>query len=268
MDVRLLRDIASEVRRKIKPLLGSREAWKPLGKGVGGDKTRLIDAVAEEAVFEKLREKALSCMVVSEERGLVSVGEGGDGYLIVDALDGTNNSLRGIPLYCVSLAAADKPKLSSIHSAVVQDLHHDETFWASKGEGARLEGSPITPSTVKTLEDALIGVDMNPPLPEGKIGGLIRLLRASKHSRHFGVKALELCYVASGRLDAFVEVRGRTRVTDLAASYLIIKEAGGLIVDERGENLEAPASTPRLRLSVIAAGNRRLLRQILSLLSG
>jgi len=268
LNVELLKEIASEVRHRVQPLIGVKKAWRTLGRGAGGDRTRLIDAVAEEAVFEKLKEKKVSCVVVSEEKGATRIGGGGGGYLIVDALDGTNNALRGIPFCCVSLAAADRPKLSAVHSAVVQDLYHGETFWALKGGGAFLEGKPLAPSKTESLRDALVGVDLNPPIPEGKAGSLLRLLRAAKHSRHFGANALELCYVASGRLDAFVEVRDRMRVTDLAASQLIIQEAGGLITNEAGGRLDAPASTPRFRLSFLAAGNKNLLNRIVSILHG
>jgi len=264
--VETLKEIASEVRRRVQLLIGVKEAGRPLGRGAGGDRTKLIDAVAERAVLTKLKKKGLSCVVVSEERGVTRLGDGGDGYLIADALDGTNNALRGIPFYCTSLAVADKPKLSAVHSAVVQDLYRGEVFWASKGGGAFLESKPLSPSKVESLRDALVGVDLNPPIPNRKIGGIMRLLKAARHSRHFGANALELCYVASGRLDAFVEVRGRMRVTDMAASQLIVREAGGLITSETGRSLDAPTSTPQFRLSFLAAGNKNLLNRILSVL--
>jgi len=267
LSVEFLREIASEVRRRVLPLLGAEEAWKPLGRGAGGDRTRLIDAIAEEAVFEKLREKKASCTVVSEEKGVVKLG-GGEEYLIVDALDGTNNALRGLPFCCVSLAAADKPRLSAVHSAVVQDLPHGEVYWASRGVGAFLEDKPLTPSKIESLREALVSIDLNPPIPEGRVKGILKLLKNVRHSRHLGANALEICYVASGRLEAFVEVRGRTRITDFAASQLIVREAGGLITDERGGSLDAPASTPQTRISFIAAGNRRLLNQIITILQG
>jgi len=266
LNVETLKEIASEVRRRVQLLIGVKEAGRPLGRGAGGDRTKLIDAVAERAVLTKLKKKGLSCVVVSEERGVTRLGDGGDGYLIADALDGTNNALRGIPFYCTSLAVADKPKLSAVHSAVVQDLYRGEVFWASKGGGAFLESKPLSPSKVESLRDALVGVDLNPPIPNRKIGGIMRLLKAARHSRHFGANALELCYVASGRLDAFVEVRGRMRVTDMAASQLIVREAGGLITSETGRSLDAPTSTPQFRLSFLAAGNKNLLNRILSVL--
>ncbi len=268
LDVETLEEIALEVKRRVQPLLGTERAGKPLGRGAGGDRTKLIDAVAEEAVFSKIREKRLSCVVVSEEKGVTPPfqGSGGDGYLIVDALDGTNNAIRGIAFSCVSLAAADQPKLSKVHAAVVLDLWRGEAFTASKGGGALLNGKPISPSDNQSLSRALIGVDLNPPIPGRWVNGLIRLLRAVKHSRHFGANALEMCYVACGRLEAFVELRGRMRVTDLAASQLIVREAGGLLVDEFGKPLDSPADTPGRRLSFIAAGNKPILRQIYSLL--
>jgi myo-inositol-1(or 4)-monophosphatase len=265
LTVDFLKEVALEVRRRVYPLLGSKEAGVSVGIGVGGDRTKLIDSVAEETVLSIVKQKAFSCTIISEESGVVAPfkGSGGDGYLIVDPLDGTNNAIKGIPFACVSLAAADKPFLSSVHSAVVCDLFHGETFWASRGEGAFNEGGPLNPSRIDSLRRALLGVDLNPPIPS-RIGvKLLKILRTVKHSRYLGANALEVCFVASGRLDGFVELRNRIRVTDVAASQLIVREAGGIIVDEAGRPLDSKADSPKYHLSFIAAGNRKLLNQIL-----
>ncbi|RLI34780.1 fructose 1,6-bisphosphatase, partial [Candidatus Bathyarchaeota archaeon] len=223
--------------------------------------------VAEQAVFSWLQRKGFSCTVISEEKGVSRLeGKNVDGYLIVDALDGTNNAVRGVPFSCVSLAAAEKPWLSSVYVGVVQDLWRDECFWAARGGGAFLNRREIHPSANVSLRTALLGVDVNPPIPNRWVNGLIRLLRSAKHSRHLGANALELCYVACGRLEAFVELRGRSRVTDIAACQLILREAGGFLVDEWGQPLEAPLDPSRQRLSFIASGNREILNRILRLL--
>ncbi|WP_309492342.1 inositol monophosphatase family protein [Candidatus Hecatella orcuttiae] len=263
LDLELLKEMASQIRRRTLRLAGTSEGAEPLGVGAGGDRTRLIDAESEDAVFSTLKKWGISCTVVSEEKGFVAPERGpGEGYLIVDALDGTNNALRGIPFYAVSLAAADRPRLSAVHTSLVQDLYHGETYWAVRGKGSYLDGKPLKASEVSTLQKALVGINFNPPIPRLQMRKISSLARRAKHSRHFGANALEVCYVASGRLDAFVDVRGRLRVTDLAAAYHILREAGGLIVDEQGRILDASADTPTQRVSFIAAGNPLLLAEI------
>jgi myo-inositol-1(or 4)-monophosphatase len=87
----------------------------------------------------------------------------------------------------------------------------------------------------------------------------------AKHIRHFGANALELCYVADGTIDAFVDIRGKLRTTDVAAAWLIIKEAGGIITTSEGKPLNARLD-PRQKVEFIAAANIKIYERILSLI--
>ena len=112
-----------------------------------------------------------------------------------------------------------------------------------------------------TLEDAVIGVDFS-KAEEERIIGLMPLFKKVRHIRHFGANALEICYVASGFIDAFVDVRRILRVTDIAASYIILKEAGGKILKPNGEELDSILE-PTQRVSFIAASNPMIYDKIL-----
>lgn len=265
VDLELLKCIVSEVKSKVKPLIGKPEAWKIVGVGAGGDQTRYIDLIAEQAVFNFLRTNNISCFVVSEESGFRKVLDGNPNlYFIVDSLDGTYNAIHGIPFSAVSLAVANQPKLSAIKLGVVASLMDETFFSAEKGLGAKLNDKPIYSSQKEKIEDMLISVSFTPNKKFlEKISGILENI---VHVRHFGANALEVCFVACGKLDCVIDVREKLRVTDLAAAYLILKESGGLIVDENGFPLDSPTDTPSKKISMIAAGNKKLLDKLLSFL--
>ncbi|RLI04790.1 fructose 1,6-bisphosphatase [Candidatus Bathyarchaeota archaeon] len=267
LNLEFLEEMAEKVKSEIEPLVGKTEAAKIVGIGAGGDKTRYVDIVAEKTVLKVLKDKGISCVVVSEEKGVTEVLGGNPNlFFIVDALDGTNNALHKIPFYAFSVAVATKPKLSAIQMGVVADLtvQDKKIFSAEKGLGAWLNGKPIKPSQTRKVEEALITVNLSPN--KELIERIWGLLGKIHHLRLFGSNALEVCYVASGRLDAHVDLRKKLRVTDLAASYLVLKEAGGLIVDENGAEFDSLADKPTRHVSFIAAGNRELLTEILTLI--
>ena len=122
-------------------------------------------------------------------------------------------------------------------------------------------GKKIFPSKTTKIEDALIGIDLNSIKLENIVTKLEKLLNIGKHFRHFGANAQEICYVADGSLDAFIDIRGKLRVTDIVASYLIIRESGGILVSPEGKELNVLLS-PTQKLSFIAAGNLKLYDEI------
>ena len=87
------------------------------------------------------------------------------------------------------------------------------------------------------------------------------MLKITNHFRHFGANALEVCYVAEGITDAFIDIRGKLRVTDIVASYLILKEAGGTILSPEGNELDIPLEATQ-RLSFVAASNMSIYNSI------
>jgi len=238
------------------------EAGKGFGRGAGGDIKKKIDLVAESALVETLRADKASCTLISEESGAKKIGAESSEYILVaDPLDGTTNALRGVPFMAVSLAVAHKPYLKSVETALVTDILHNVTYTAQKDEGAFKNKQSIKPSETTSLNEAVVGVDFNSFKAGEIVSQMIRVLELTKHLRHLGANALELCYVADGTIDAFIDIRGKLRVTDMAAAQLILREAGGIITTQKGEGLDAPLTATQ-RVSFIAAANETIYTKI------
>jgi myo-inositol-1(or 4)-monophosphatase len=181
-------------------------------------------------------------------------------------VDGTTNAVHGLPFSANVVALATGPKLQDVETAVVVDIIHGITYSAQKGKGAFKNGRKIETSKTTELKDAVIGVDVNTLTAKEQLTKLESLYNVGKHFRHFGANALEVCYVADGSTDAFVDLRDKLRVTDLVASHLILVEAGGIIVSPDGEPLNTPLDATQ-RLSFIAAANKTLYEAIKDALS-
>lgn len=258
---RVLIEACTKVRSQVSRLVGTEEANESYGVGAGGDISRKIDIVAERAVMEVLKNYRLSCTVVAEEAGKVDITNGkNQGYVVVDAVDGTTNALRGIPFYCCSIAFADDNKLSAVKHGAVMDLFTGDVYSASKGKGAFFNGAKIHVKEKFEETRYVVGMNVSGVKPE-KIEVLKPIMSKSNHLRHMGANALELCIFARGLMDVFIDIRNKIRVTDMAAAYLIVKEAGGILISEDGEELEAQLDT-NSRLSFVAAANRRVLDDI------
>ncbi|NIR87065.1 inositol monophosphatase, partial [Candidatus Bathyarchaeota archaeon] len=119
----------------------------------------------------------------------------------------------------------------------------------------------MNPSSTTSLENAVIGMDFNTFKIKELLTRLTPLLQKTKHLRHLGANALEICYVADGTIDAFIDLRGKLRVTDIAAAYLILREAGGIMVTPEGTEINVPLD-PAQRVSFIATANKQLYENI------
>lgn len=257
----------NSVKTHIRPLLKTLSEPQPdLGKGAGGDPMKLVDLAAEKAIVEVLQQCGISFTLISEESGVKAFGEKAkECYVTVDPIDGTTNLVRGLPFYASSIAVSAKPVLSSVYAALVTDLFHDTTYTAQESKGAYRNGKKIKPSAIVSLDEAVIGLDLNTYKVKEIAPQLTRLIEATKHIRHFGANALELCYVAEGLTDAFVDIRGKLRTTDMAAGFLILREAGGIITTPEGKALDVKLN-PKQKVKFIAAGNTKIHKTILSLI--
>ena len=184
-----------------------------------------VDRNAERAVIDTILKHYPDHEILAEESGR----QGDSEYVwVIDPLDGTTNFLHGFPVYCVSVGLMHRNRIE--HAAVYDPLRQ-ELFTASRGQGAQLDGRRIRVSKQNLLEHALIGTgfpyrDSNIPLPP-YMNMLETVLTHTSGVRRAGAAALDLCYVAAGRLDAFWETG--LKKWDLAAGTLIIREAGGII---------------------------------------
>ena len=117
------------------------------------------------------------------------------------------------------------------------------------------------------FDQSLVGVDDGFPAKQFNKTALISEPSSIRYTRHFGANALELCFVADGSLDAFIDLRGVFRGTDLAASTLILREAGAVLIDQNGNSLRGPC-TNDARYAYIAARDVQLAKKLLAIASG
>ncbi len=264
--VQILAQCKENVKTHIQPLLKSLKDPQPdLGMGAGGDKMKLVDLAAEKAIVEVLLEHGVSFTLVSEESGIKEYGEkAAECFVTTDPIDGTTNLIRSLPFYCSSIAVSRRQKLSEVYAAMVTDLYHGATYTAVSGKGAYRDGQRIVTSQLADMEEAVVGLDLNTYKVHALAPRLTNLIGQTKHIRHFGANALELCYVAEGLTDAFVDIRKRLRTTDVAAGFLIVKEAGGIITTPEGSSVDAKLD-PKESVSFVASGNKEIHQIILGL---
>ena len=213
-----------------------------------------VDHAAEEAIIEVVRKAYPDHAVLAEESGIT---EGKADYeWIIDPLDGTTNFIHGFPQYCVSIAIRHRGALTQ---GVIYDPLKNELFTASKGRGAFLNDRRIRVSKCLRLSEALVGTGF--PFREMErierySGQLVSIMKSSAGIRRAGAAALDLAYVACGRLDAFWEMG--LSAWDMAAGALLISEAGGLVGDLRGEagyleSGEIATATPKIYAALLEA---------------
>ena len=245
-----------EVRKSVKDLIGTAEGNTKMGLGAGGDISRKIDLIAEEKVIETIKQSGINPTIIGEECGTIKGNDGG--YIIMDAIDGTTNVTRSIPFNCCSLAYATETKLTSVVDAAIIDFATGDLYYASKDKGAFLNGNKIgvrKPDSIN--EDEIIaGVNIS-GISQELLHSIGPIFTKLNHIRIFGANALELCFLARGYLDMFMDFRGKIRPTDMAAAYLIVKEAGGLILDKTGNTLDSELSFNN-RFSFIALSDMKI----------
>ncbi len=259
--IEVLRDVSKLVYENVNHLAGTAEAAGDYGVGAGGDISRNIDIIAEKTVLDYLKKINFECIVLGEECGRVELSHNSKGYLIMDAIDGSANAVRGLPFFCCSLAFATENKLSSITDAVVTNLATGDLYWASKGKGSFLNGKAIHVHQKEPIY-RLVGINTSGASAE-LMKKLQPLHKQNNHTRHFGANALEMAFFAQGLLDIFIDLRKKIRVQDIAAGYLLIKEAGGKIYDENLNDLDSDLSY-QTRLSFIASSNDKVFKDVIS----
>lgn len=189
-----------------------------------------VDIKAEQAIIYAIHKAYPDHGIIAEESGVQN--EDAETVWIIDPLDGTHNYLHGFPFYCVSIAVRVKNRLE--HGVIYDPLRH-ECFSASRGRGAQLNDRRIRVSKQTQLNAAMLGTGFpfrNVTIAKRYLPTFEALVGKCAGVRRTGSAALDLAYVASGRLDGFWEFG--LRPWDIAAGCLIVKEAGGMISDMEG----------------------------------
>lgn len=189
------------------------------------------DHAAEQCVIDCIRAKYPTHQILAEERG-AEVQPASRYHWIIDPLDGTTNFAHGFPFYAVSIGVEyDGCGLIG----VVYDATRNELFTAQAGDGARLNGAPITVSRTEHLDSALLVTGFAYDIrdtPNNNLNHFARFALKAQGLRRTGSAALDLCYVAAGRFDGFWEVK--LNPWDMAAGVIVLREAGGKVTDFSG----------------------------------
>lgn len=261
MNIAQLRTIGKRLRQEIPPLV-EKFLWSdPLGKGASGDMTYPLDKKAEDIVFEEVEKLNVPVTVVSEEYGFKDIMGGGH-KLLVDPIDGSKNALTGLPLFSTSIALVEGDTIEHTTIGYVINLVNGDEFWAVKGKGGFLNGA-----TIKTQQsDDCIVIAYESQTPKSEIPRILPLLSLFRRVRCFGSTALDMAFVASGAVSMFV-VPTPSRSFDFAAGYLLIKEAGGIVTDLKGKEVDdTPVGIERAS-PLLASGNERLHKKALEVLN-
>jgi myo-inositol-1(or 4)-monophosphatase len=194
------------------------------------DLVTIADRASEKLIRERIRSLWPAHDILGEEEGLIDTGS--DYRWYVDPLDGTTNFAHGFPVFCVSLALEHQGRRIA---GVVYDPTRQEMFTAEQGSGAYLNQEPIRVSPTAQLAEALVatGFPSHKRHKNPNIYFYHQITLRTHGVRRAGSAALDLCYVASGRLDGFWEFN--LNPWDTAAGVLLVEEAGGRVTDFQGE---------------------------------
>ena len=279
-------EIIKEVSRAIRPYVGKPESGEKVKIGADGTPTSFIDIVAEEKVINILKNAPVLSYIVSEEIGELKLGKGTKRSIsltqelrrddiedeerpkfifLVDPIDGTSNAIKEIPAYGISIAVASVPEgriatLNDVELGFISNFGNGNFFEAEKGKGCWLNNEEVHPSNIVNFSDITLG-----GFTKSGTSTASQLVDNARRMRVLGSVVLEISYVASGRYDAFIDLRG-SRIIDIAASKLILEEAGGIITDKYGEKLNNKLSIHEKTI-VIAANNKILHKQMIDTLN-
>jgi len=220
-----------------------------------------VDGLAEDAIVKELRKAGPEYAVLGEEGGHQPARGGKKARFtwVIDPLDGTSNYLRGIPHWCVSIALVDNGE--PLHGVVFDPLRN-ELFVASKGSGVVLDDRRLRVGERRDLEGALLCTGFPPrerARARAQLDCLGALLEQAEDVRRTGSAALDLAWVACGRLDGYFEAG--VQPWDIAAGVLMVREAGGRVCDFRGAALSR-MDIAEARGRQVVAGNVKLVEPL------
>jgi len=231
-------------------------AAKKSQRGAGGDISMQIDLLAEQIVIRTLESEKVDILMISEEIGEIYIGNKNNAIknqnvLIIDPVDGSNNAVRGIPYCSISIAYAIGKSIKDIKKAVVLDLVSKDIYWAVKGEGAYLNDKKIRVSNLELSDNCFF--ELNLPIKNAStyIAKLKPIIEQFYRIRILGSSALTLCQVAKGSMEVFINLRESNRLVDVAAGYLILKEANGQFFSLDGTEIDQELSID-LKFSFVA----------------
>ena len=262
---RILVRLHAEVRRTL--LASTRVGHaQTVGKNPKGDRQRAFDIAGDIAV-RRFLEKEFACgIILSEESDDYRFGRAEPELrFIVDPVDGSDNWARGLPLSSIAVAVlpAQGPfALGRVVAALVGGLEEEAPIVATRGEGAYRGAKRLRASATRRIADAFVSCELNHFAPTPQVGDLLSGARAV---RCYGCASRAIAHVACGALDAHIDVRFRLTPESFLGAAAILEEAGGCVLDARGDQLPDFADHHQTA-TIVAAATEELAREIIDAL--
>ena len=262
--LRQLQADSLQVLEQVRPELGQ---MKTIGVNAKGDDQKSFDIATDEWIRQWLTTHFESGVVESEEiTNAFKFGHNEQGFrFIVDPVDGSDNFARGLPLSAISLAMLPRQmpiSTDEVAYALVGDTSRPEALIAARNAGAYSGAQRLHTSKIQHLDDAFISCELNHWAPDAS---LAELMQTCSGLRVYGCASRALCMVATGALDAHIDVRNRLTPESFLAASLLVTEAGGYICRLDGEAL-GPFQSLQDRTTLVAASTKKLAEKIINVL--
>lgn len=250
----LAQQLVTKIDRKIRREL--KRDFVRMGRtidiGADGTPTKVIDRIAEDVAIKTIEKASVPVNLLSEEIGFID--NDSEYTFVLDPIDGTRNAYRGIPFFSVSLAVG-RNSLSDVEFGMVKNVATGDVFIAEAGVGAFFNKNPVVVPDVMSHEP-LFAITLGKKQDEDILD-----IVGNTVVRSLGAASLEMCLVATGAFDAYLVGREYMRVTDIAASTLILREAGGFVTDKYGTSLDMTLTLDE-RTTVIATGSMDIVQRL------
>jgi myo-inositol-1(or 4)-monophosphatase len=259
----LAADLAKELAMVAKRLLSSRESAAIERPGTDKSPVYRIDLELERCAVDFVQRREIPAILRTEDSGVVGMHPHPTKVIILDPLDGSTNAIRAVPFYCVSVAVGSLDlqshfQLESVEAAAVFDIPNNDLYTATRGHGSNQNGASLSASGCTDLGVALLaGYLRHAPASTAALADRTMSVRTT------GAAALDLCLLAKGSFDCFVDIRNRLRPVDIAAGALIAYEADCAVKCSSAERNPAPESE---RVNVVAAATSELQGHVLAIL--
>jgi len=253
-----LLQLAQETARKAGMIIIEQEGGSSVSLKAENNLVTEADLAAQDLITRTIRDHFPKHSIIAEEEDL-RAKSGEPDLWIIDPLDGTNNFAHTIPHFSISIAYARSGK---VQAGVIYDPSRDEMFSASLAGGAFLNEKPIQVSKARSINEAIVATGFyydRGEMMRNTLTSIEKLFEANVHGiRRFGSAALDLCWVACGRFDAYFEYK--ISIWDFAAGMLIVNEAGGECSDHFGNQLNLDSAG-------VAVSNGRLHKEFLDIVA-
>ncbi len=229
-----------------------------------GDKTLLLDVMAEDEIIAVLQSSDIDFAILSEEKGFIETDKKPEYLALVDPIDGSANLKRGIPLVSVGIAIVpynDAMTSDDAEISIIDSVFTDETYIAIKGEGVTRNGKRVKVSEPIDLQNAIISYDTKRTFDSSFVESSVRTISAVHDTRRTASNLLDLCWTAAGFLDGMVDVRDLLPIIHLCGTHMVF-EAGGYVVGLDGKRVVSSLE-PEIMMNFVAASNKELARKIL-----